>query len=143
MKRLAEDTSRALATFGISASITTIAYMTWSDSSFLSDDSYIFGMSVGVIVGSILFVTLVCERVWKKKVSLLVCAALYGALAAYAAFVMMTAELHGPGIAAIVLAGSLLLGALELGLMRRVRTLYLDAVGLPLAVTFVAIFIVV
>ena len=143
MKHFAEDTSRALATFGIAASITTIAYMMWSDSSFTSDDSYIFGMSVGVIVGAILFVTLVCERVWKKKVGLWVGAALYGTLAVYTAFAMMTAELHGPGIAAIVLAASLLLGALELGLMRRIRTLYLDAVGLPLAVTFVAIFAVV
>ena len=140
MKSIGEDLLRSVATFGITASITTLAYMLWSGARITSDDSYIMGMSVGVVVGAILLVTLFCERAGRKKVALWVWMALYALLVTYAVFVMLTAELHGPGIVALILGGSLLFGALELGLLRRIRSLYFNAVGVPLAIAFVALF---
>lgn len=140
MKGIGEDLLRAIATFGISAVATTVAYMMWSGARVTSDDSYIMGMCVGVVVGAILLVTLFCERAWKKKVALWAWIALYALFATYAVFVMFTAELYGPGLAALILGGSLFFGVIEFGLLRRLRSLYFNAVGVALAVAFVGFF---
>ena len=139
MKQVAEVVLRSIATFGVTAAATTILDMFWSGARITSDDSYIIGMSVGVVVGTILLITLLCERASNRKISLWVCAALYSLLAAWATFAMATSELHGPGIAALILGGSIFFGAIELGILRRLKSVHLVVVGLPVAVAFVTL----
>jgi hypothetical protein len=143
MKQFAEDVLRAVAAFGIGASLSALGYALLTRTSLSHDDSYVLGVAVGVVVALISLVTLICERVWKKKVALLIFSGLYALLAAYVGFVFASSELHGPGLAVLIFSAALTIGILEIAGLRRLRTLYVGSVGVPLAVGFVAMFIAV
>lgn len=143
MKGVAEDILRAVAVFGIAACLTAFIYAALTRIPLTHDDAYVLGLVVGVIVAFISLVTLVCERVWKKKVAAWIFVTLYGLLGSYAGFVYATAELFGPGLAVFIFGASLIIGTIEFVGLRRIRSLYFTSTGVSLAAAFVAMFLAV
>ena len=67
--------------------------------------------------------TLIWERVWKKKVALLIFGGLYALLAGYVGFVFASSELHWPVLALLIFSAALTIGIFEFAGLRGLRML--------------------
>ncbi len=134
MKILTQSLLRAIATFGIVAGLTALSYILFNGGSSSSDDPYIFGVAVGIVVGIALFISLLCEHLLGKRKGSWIYAGLYGVMLIYTWYVVKNSELHGPGLALLIFGAALIFAMVEFFLLRSIHLRYYASVGFVLGV---------
>ena len=139
MKQLAQNLVWAIAMFGVAAALSALGLIVLAGESPTSDDAYVLGVAVGVVVSGALFLRLLCEQFLGKKTAAWVYGGVYALLLLYTVYVMQTAELHGPGLALLVFGTSVICACAEFFLIRRLPLVYVGSVGSALAATVLAL----
>jgi hypothetical protein len=96
---------KAIAAFGLVSVTTTLVVAVLLRESLLSDNPYIMGWAVAILMVPAISLLLTLERVWHLKAAIFVYVAYWALLSGYLLYGFVYAELHGPGIAAMLLVG--------------------------------------
>jgi hypothetical protein len=99
-----EIAGKAVAAFGLVSVTTTLVVALLFRESLLSDNPYIMGWAVALLMVPAIALLLTVERVWNLRAAIFVYVAYCALLSGYLLYGFFYAELHGPGIAAMLLA---------------------------------------
>ena len=94
---------KAVAAFGLVSVTTTFVVAVVLRESLLSDNPYIIGWAVAVLIVPAVALLLTLERLWNLKTAIFVYVVYWLLVSAYLLYGFFYAELHGPAIAAILL----------------------------------------
>jgi hypothetical protein len=98
-----EIAGKAVAAFGLVSVTTTLLVALVLRESLLSDNPYIMGWAVALLMVPAIALLLTMERVWHLRAAVFVYVAYWALLSGYLLYNFFYAELHGPGIAAMLL----------------------------------------
>jgi hypothetical protein len=98
-----ELAGKAVAVFGLVSITTSLVVAVLLRESLLSDNPYIMGWAVALLMMPAIALLLALERVWNLRAGVFVYVTYWALLSAYLLYGLFYAELHGPGIAAMLL----------------------------------------
>ena len=136
MKTAIQIVGKTTAAFGFVSASMTLFYALLLQESLRSDDPYVMGGAAGIMTLPAFALLLIVEHLWGRRASTWIYAVYFLLLSAFLILGVFHGELHGPGLALILLVGMAIYAPTVLLLFRATSIRWLLPAGWVIAILF-------
>jgi hypothetical protein len=136
MKTVIQIVGKTAAAFGFVSASMTLFYALWLQESLRSDDPYVMGWAAGIMTLPAFVLFLIVEHFWGRRASTWVYAVCFLLLSAFLLLGVFYGELHGAGLALILLVGTAIYAPTVFLLLRATSIRWLLPAGWVIAILF-------